>query len=206
MCHNHGKYVYIARQCAHLALMTDLGIMTRLLDAVYDRELTAADIAAGPQRQDAVQTPVIKRLRTQHHHLARLIAEGRKEIEVSALTGYSQSRISILKNDPAFAELIEHYKQEAAVAYVNVHERLAALGIASLDELQARLEEDPDKFSNKELRELAAMLFDRSVAPSKGVGGAAQTVNQTAIKIEFVQPAPAGAIVETKQITEKSDG
>lgn len=187
--------------------MADLGIATRPLDAIYDRELSLEDLS-GPKRDATVTTPIIKRLRTQHHHLARLLAEGRKEVEVSALTGYSQSRISILKNDPAFAELMEYYKQEAAAAFVNVHERLAALGITCLEELQARLEEDPEKFANKELRELAAMVFDRSVAPAKGVGGSAPTNVQTAIKIEFVQPTgqPQLSPEAPKALEDKSGG
>lgn len=170
--------------------MTDVGIMLRPLEAVFDRELTAEDLLVLEAPQGTT-TPAIKRLRTQHHHLARLLAEGRKEIECSAITGYSQSRISILKNDPAFKDLIEHYRVEAAAAYVNVHERLAALGITCLEELQARIDENPEGFSNKELRELAAMLMDRSVAPPKGVAAGGGPVINQALKIEFVQPAPS---------------
>jgi len=183
--------------------MTDLGIAVKPLDALYDRELTLEDLDQMAKPKGS-STPPIKRLRTQHHHLARLLAEGRREVECSAMTGYSQSRISILKNDPAFAELIEHYKTEAAAAYVNVHERLAALGVTCLEELQARVDEDPEKFSNKELRELAAMLLDRSVAPPKGVqGGQGQASGPATINIQFVQPqatqGPA-VIVEQKAI------
>lgn len=177
--------------------MSDLGI------AVV-RELTLEDLAELEQPR-GVTTPAIKRLRTQHHHLARLLAEGRREVEVSAITGYSQSRISILKQDPAFRDLITHYEHDAAMAYVNVHERLAALGITCLEELQQRIDEEPEKFNNKELRELAAMLLDRSVAPPKGVAGGQGAAPVTAINIQFVQPeAKQGPMLE--QVKALSDG
>jgi len=71
-------------------------------------------------------------------------------------------RISILKKDPAFAELIEYYKTQKDEAYVNVHERLAVLGLSSVEELAERLEDAPEGFTNRELMELSALGLDRA--------------------------------------------
>ena len=154
------------------------------------RELNTGDleVLANPPKQGITTTPLAK-LRHTHHMLARLIAEGRPGVECSAITGYSQSRISILKHDPAFEELVEYYKGQAEAKYLDVHERLAGLGIDTIEELQDRLASEPEKFSARELMELAELTLDRSVAPPKGGakanGGGGAPV---AIAINFVTP------------------
>ena len=105
--------------------------------------------------------PLVK-LRYQHHYLARLLAEGQSEQVCHIHTGYDPNRISVLKRDPAFAELVEYYKGQVEQVYISVHERLAALGINTIEELQDRLETDPGKFTNRELMELSELTLDRA--------------------------------------------
>ncbi len=81
--------------------------------------------------------------------------------------------------------------------------------------LQERLEENPDKFSNNELRQLMEASMDRSAAPAKGGasarGGAPASV---AVSIRFVEPAQRAApdpaldakLVEAKVISEEDEG
>lgn len=116
-----------------------------------------------------VSTPAVKRLNHSHHQLARMLAQGAKPAEASAATGYSPSRISTLQADPTFQNLVAYYGEQVKTAYVDVHERLAALGISSIEELQARLDENPDDFAIKDLLALAELTLDRSVAPPKSV-------------------------------------
>lgn len=154
----------------------------------YVRDLGAedADVIERPPELGS-KPPTIARLRTAHHALARLLAEGVPAVQASAITGYSPSRISILQNDPAFQELLEYYKSQVAEQYLNVHERLGALGMSAVDELGHRLEEEPESFKNRELMELAEMALDRSLtrdAPAARRG--------SALVVEFVAPtAPA---------------
>ena len=56
--------------------------------------------------------PAVSRLRDSHHALARLLARGLNETEAAHITGYALSRISSLKRDPLFAELVEAYRYE----------------------------------------------------------------------------------------------
>lgn len=139
---------------------------------VYLRDLNERDfeLLKNPPTL-GVTTEHLQRITARHHSLARLLAEGRSAVECSAITGHSQSRISILQDDPAFAELIEFYKSQVREVYLNVHERLAALGISCLEELQARVEENPSEFTPRELREIMATAFDKSVAPDKSPKG-----------------------------------
>lgn len=168
------------------------------------RELGPDDVAAMPS--PAAKPPIVAKLRHTHHLLARLLAEGRKAVEVSAITGYSQSRISILQQDPAFRELIEHYKSQVHEAYLNVHGRLAALGVTCVEELQERLEDNPGQFTPAQLREIAEMAFDRSVAPKKGAAAGASGAPGVSISVTFQDSAPKGASVIIDQEGKPDDG
>ena len=74
-----------------------------------------------------VGTPHIKKLRETHHRLARLLATGTKEGHVAAVSGYSLSRLSILKNDPAFQELVQFYREEVHDVHLDAEKQLADL-------------------------------------------------------------------------------
>lgn len=127
----------------------------------YTRDLTREDILATAQPQGTT-APSVLALRHTHHNLARLLAQGTPGVEAAAITGYSQSRISILKADPAFQELLAHYAGLATEVFVNVHERLAGLGTDALEELSRRLDEDPESFTHKELLAVMEASMDRS--------------------------------------------
>lgn len=108
------------------------------------------------------QTPAIKKLRTAHHELARLLASGVRPVEASAITGYSQSRISILCNDPAFKNLLSFYNDERKDVNIEVMKRIRSVGLDAIEEIKDRLEESPEDFTNEELRKLAETALDRS--------------------------------------------
>lgn len=162
------------------------------------RALTEADIASMWDATNSGQrgAPRIKTLRYNHHLLAKAVAAGKTLLECSQLCGLTVYRISDLKNDPAFQELVSFYADELNEVYVDVHQRMAALGTSVLEELQERFEEEPDKFTKRELMELFTTMADRSIPTAKGgpspqpglsVGGG----NGLALQINFVSP-PTG--------------
>lgn len=53
---------------------------------------------------------LIERLRDPHHMLARFIAMGMTGSDAARKAGYSISRVSLLRNSPAFQELIAYYR------------------------------------------------------------------------------------------------
>lgn len=138
------------------------------VEVLATRELTHADLGALTSGAIGATTPSLTKLRSPHHNMARLLASGVKAVEVSAITGYSQSRISILQGDPAFQELVAYYRTQAAQVYVDVHVRLAELGTVGIEVLQERLDEQPESFGNRELMSLVELTMDRTVAPAKG--------------------------------------
>lgn len=130
-------------------------------NAVQLRELTPADLALLDQPRGS-QAPTIKRLKDSHHGLARALAGGMKPAEASAITGYSLSRISILQADPTFQELLAHYRNNAEAEFKDLHARMASLSMDFANELQYRIDEQPDSFENKELTDAIKVLADRT--------------------------------------------
>lgn len=108
------------------------------------------------------QPPTLARLRGIHHDIARLLATGLSPSEVSAITGYSPSRISTLQNDPSFKELLSFYAQKDAEVFVDVRKRLATLGMDASAELSDRLVDKPESFTNTQLIELTKATLDRA--------------------------------------------
>lgn len=108
------------------------------------------------------ETPTLARLRGIHHDIARLLASGLAPAEVSAVTGYSPSRISTLQNDPSFKELLAYYKQKSDEVFIDVRKRLATLGLDASAELSDRLVDKPESFTNTQLIELTKASLDRA--------------------------------------------
>lgn len=109
------------------------------------------------------ETPALQKLRSSHHKMAELLAAGLKDIDVSLITGYSQSRISILKNDPAFRELLTYYSAAARQASVDVIQRAREIGIDTLEVIHERIVgEKADDLTMPELVKVAELTLDRA--------------------------------------------
>ena len=143
--------------------------MTGVFDCDIARELTAADLATLDQERGS-RPPSIKRLTDMHHWIAQLVSRGEAGYSIALATGYSQSRISILKGDPTFQELVAHYQAEVSEVhkefYVNTQAKIAALHNDTLDYLHDRVTEahqtmDPT-FQIRDALDIAKYSADRS--------------------------------------------
>lgn len=129
----------------------------------YSRDIDEGDIlllsTAPPLGSE---TPSIKKIRNTHHKLAQLLAQGTPAVEVSAIMGYSQSRISILQKDPAFKNLLSYYGDMGTIHHVDVVDRLKNLAIDVIEEMQERLEDQDNPLSNNELHKFGEFAADRA--------------------------------------------
>lgn len=175
------------------------GRKAKPLSMAYLRDLSASDLAIlADTPNKGVTTPPVQRLRHSHHLIARLKAEGRRDVEIAAWTGYSQSRLSILNNDPAFQELIAYYKLNAEACYVGVHEKLAEVGQLALEEVRDRLldEDRVDKMPTELLMKIMGDAFERSVAPAKGPARGSNGPTAIAVNVQFVEPQASSRVIE----------
>ena len=134
-----------------------------------------------------------------HHQLAQLLARGTPATEAALITGYSPAYISKIRGDRCFAELLVHYGEEREAVFVDVLERMRVLGLSSLDELQARLAEEPEEWSRRELMELAELMLVKSRQAgggAEGRGTAAVSVNVKFVTAQARSEAPSAAAVD----------
>jgi len=137
---------------------------------------------------------VMRAVKTRHHALAMLLADGTSNVEAGAITGYDAAYISVLRGDPTFQELIAHYQSNKKEVYLSVHQRLAMLGIQAANELLQRLEDAPEKVSTKDVREILQSALDRS-GLVKDTGPNAPKAGPT-VTVKFVTAQPVGEIID----------
>lgn len=126
------------------------------------RELRPDDFALLATERGIEPAP-LKRLGERHHALARLLAQGVSPGEASIVTGLSSSRISILKGDPTFKELVEFYRERVDEQYLDMHATLAGLSLDAASRLRERLEDDDeDKLTIGQLIEITKLGADRT--------------------------------------------
>lgn len=148
---------------------------------------------AGVRFADGRSTPAVQKLRTTHHELARMLAIGYKDVDVARITGYSQSRICILKTDPMFQELLAHYSAQRDSIVTDVGARLRGLSLTAMETLQERIEDDPDSVSINDLRRLAEMGLDRT-----GYGPTAKVETRSVVAIQTLEEIKAAIHREHK--------
>lgn len=145
------------------------------LRAEYARDLTVEELIGASTQEAGIKSSPIKELRQSHHMLAKIMAQGLPDAEVATITGYSISRMSILRGDPTFQELLQYYKDmeanQYATARADMHERLASLGFDAIETLHDKLRDDPDSFDPKTLLLVVEATADRTGH------GKTQTVN-----------------------------
>jgi hypothetical protein len=128
---------------------------------MYSRDLTEADGAALSSDR-GVKPASLVRIHSSHHSLARCLAMGMKDSHVALITGYSPSRISILKNDPAFSALVADYRAEAKAIFADLGERMADISLDAIELLHERLQAKPEEFSVPMLLDVIKAFADRT--------------------------------------------
>lgn len=132
------------------------------LTAEIERPLNHADLELALTTERNSKPPELKRITDRHHALARLLAAGTTEGEAAMILGFDISRVSILKNSPAFQELLALYRSEVDREFATTLDHMAGLSRDALLELRERLEDEPEKFSNRELLSVVNDMVDRA--------------------------------------------
>jgi len=133
------------------------------------RELKPGELDAPRGRE----TPVAK-LRDVHHRMAQLFAAGLGTGDVAEITGYSLSRVSVLRASPAMEELISTIRGQDNLVIrdraAETFENMAGVVSLAMREIRDRIEEAPGEVPLGTLQKLVSDLGDR-------VGFVKRTVN-----------------------------
>lgn len=138
------------------------------------RDLTAEDLfQLLSEPITASAPPTLQKITSNHHAMARLIASGKSSQQVAILCNRTPQRIRDLTRDPAFKELVSFYENQISDAEINdevrLRNKLVTVAETAVDEIEERLD-DPErraKIPVSELRQIATMGLDRTVAPPK---------------------------------------
>lgn len=141
------------------------GRAAKMVLAENTRPLTAEDLLTLEAERGIKAKPIAK-LRDSHHAICRCLASGMGETQAAIVCGMTPSRISILKADPAFQDLLSFYRTEFEakrdVAGADFFTRAAALSIDAVEELRDRLHDDPKSFATEDLMDAIKLLADRT--------------------------------------------
>lgn len=138
-----------------------------LLEVV--RELTPEDLALLDAPRQTFSP--LKDIRERHHALARILVSGATAHQASMLTGFTAVRVNQLQHDPAFRELLAHYRSVTTEEFVEQGGLWAGVTKDALVMLREQMEESPEEFSPAMLLKIATSGADRT--------GHGPTSNQT---------------------------
>lgn len=161
--------------------------MGRARKPVYvleSRPLTPEDLLK-LESERGIKPKPLQKLRSTHHALARLLASGMmSDTEVAIICGTTSSRISVLKADPAFQELLTFYRQaiqdKRDIAEADFQTHAAALSVEAIEEMRDRLADDPKDISIDELALMTKVAADRS-----GNGPASKTTTNVNFNVNL---------------------
>ena len=145
------------------------------------RTLTRADLT----HLAAKRTPtMLQSLRDSHHRLARAVASGMPSNQISTLCGVSANRVSMLKSDPSFAELVAHYRGlltaewlEAADPVIEFLGSVRTKALAMIEDKLDAASEAGEFLPSRDLATFAELGLDRT-----GYGKVNKNVN---VNVDF---------------------
>lgn len=139
-----------------------IGRVARLPLPLSVRSLESGEVDAQSKGEAGLKASPLTRISARHRRLAELIASGMGTNDAARAVGLTASRVSILKADREFQELVSHAQKLGDLAWVATNERLASVAGNAIDEINERFEEDPGQFSPDELLKFAALGADRT--------------------------------------------
>lgn len=125
------------------------------------RELTESDLALLATER-GIKPSHIARLSERHHALARCLASGLSVSDACAITGYTPSRVSILKGDPSFEELISFYTSAKAGLVHDFADKAAIARNMATDLIIERMEDTPEAVGIDTALDVAKTFADRT--------------------------------------------
>jgi len=126
-----------------------------------ERPLELADLEQLEERRGSVAIP-IKKLRERHHALAKCLAQGMPDGDAGLICGYTVSRVSILKADTSFRELILFYQDAGAERFIDAKIALQELGLDALEDIRELMDNPEQELPLGDLLAIAKLTLDRS--------------------------------------------
>ncbi len=109
---------------------------------------------------------LIESFRETHHAIARMYASGMSEMLICRMTGFTTRRLSLLRNTPAFDDLISYYSERADSAWTqaqyDLHQAMILNLAASERKIRERFEKNEEEGVEEPLSVLNKIAMDRA--------------------------------------------
>lgn len=170
-------------------------------EVVLVRDMVDSDLGLINAVPTGYAPPQLIRITERHHALARALALGLSPGVAASRCGYSQSFVSVMQQNPAFLDLVEIYRKEVDMQFVDHAEQLAGLATDAVLAIRERLENDPDAFGTKTLIDIATSMGDRA-----GYGPIKRTENVNVnVSLGEKLAAARRRVAEMRDITPNAD-
>lgn len=110
----------------------------------------------------SIKPSSIQRISERHHALARCLASGMSTADACVITGYTPSRISILKGDPAFEELVSFYQSDKAQLVQDLGDKMRQNALEAQNLIAERLEDESATIGIDQLLDITKLGADRT--------------------------------------------
>jgi len=145
------------------------------------RSLERSDLSLLLEKRPKVQ---IQSLRDSHHRVARAVASGLSNIDVAAICGISANRVSVLKDDPAFSDLVAHYRGIVTADWVASADSFMEVATANMLKAEVMLSDKLDDAiaEGKPLPTRDLLAISRDAADRFGYGKMQKNLN---VNVDF---------------------
>jgi hypothetical protein len=185
------------------------GRLAKVPKVIEVRELTREDLAVLKEKRPQQGRP--KALRETHHRLARLVAAGLRVETIITQTGYSYNRISQLRNDPAFAELVALYREKVDEAFVSGVDEFYETSTSNMLRAERMIEEHLDEADESgekiTLKTLMALTADRAdrFGYSKKVVNRNENLDFAAMMEQIARQSGRSNVIDAKPLFERKE-
>lgn len=126
----------------------------------------------------------LQNLRDHHHRIARAVATGLRAQEIASLCGISIGRLGVLKLDPAFADLVAHYRGIVTAEFVRSTDHYLEMATGNMLKAEAMLSDKLDAAAenNEFLPTRDLISISRDAADRFGYGKRQMNLN---VNIDF---------------------
>lgn len=167
------------------------------------RPLTREDLLKLKENRSNV--PLIQQFRDTHHRMAMLFATGLRVKEIALRSGYSVSRVLQYSSDPAFQNLVAHYREQVTEQFkesVDDYFEIATSNMVKAErQIAEKLDEADEDGTLLPTRELIAI--SRDAADRFGYGKKQMNVN---VNVDFAAQLEARIRNSEKVIEAKPVG
>lgn len=128
------------------------------------KPISKGDLARMPEKRQ--ENGIVQKLRSHHHRIARLDAQGCKDPDITEICAISHQRLYTLRASPAYQELVSQYRNQVNEAFAQAQDEFARASMSNMMRAELQIEDHLDEAEQAgelvPLKTLLAITADRA--------------------------------------------